>query len=76
MIEAGVPGMRSNVAAIRPPDMPPTYIPTNMVIALTLSIKNVKGNVRVISIVAVKPGIEPIIIPDATPTKSNDSGRG
>jgi hypothetical protein len=38
--------------------------------------KNVRGRVSVISMVAVRPGIEPIIIPDATPTKRRAKGKG
>ena len=76
MMDAGVPGMRNKVAAIKPPEIPPTYMPISMVMALTLSMKNVRGSVNVISMVAVRPGIEPMMIPDATPMKSKSKGSG
>tara|TARA_B100000925_G_C21886859_1_gene420995 strand:+ start:448 stop:678 length:231 start_codon:yes stop_codon:yes gene_type:complete len=75
MIEAGVPGIRNKVAAIWLPEIPPTYIPINKVIALTLSIKNVRGKVNVINIVVVKPGIDPTTIPRNTPMKRRNIGQ-
>ena len=49
-------------------------IPINKVIALTLSIKKVKGKVKVINIVVVKPGIEPTTMPRKTPMKRRNIG--
>jgi hypothetical protein len=51
-------------------------MPTNMVIAFTLSMKKVNGRVNVINIVAVKPGMDPMMMPDATPINRKNSGKG
>jgi hypothetical protein len=75
IIEAGVPGILSKVAAIWLPEIPPTYIPINKVIAFTLYIKKFKGKVSVINIVVVNPGIDPTIIPRKTPKKRRNIGQ-
>ena len=75
IIEAGVPGILSKVAAIWLPEIPPTYIPINKVIALTLSIKKVKGKVKVINIVVVKPGGGPTTMPRKPPMKRSTFGQ-
>jgi len=64
----GVPGIPNRIAEIKPPDKPPIYTPTMVAMPHIGVIAKVKGSVRTIAIVIVKPGIEPAIIPAITPT--------
>ena len=67
MTEAGVPGIRSNVAVINPPLIEPTYILTSRIIAFPASIEYVSGSVSAMSIAPVRPGIAPTRIPRLVP---------
>ena len=67
--EEGVPGMLIKIAEIRPPDTPPTYKPINSEIAAVISMPKVSGMHSATAIVAVRPGIEPKIIPTTTPSE-------
>jgi hypothetical protein len=73
MIEAGVPGIRNNVAVINPPLTAPTYMLISRMNAFTGSILNVSGKVRAINIAPVNPGIAPIVIPKIVPRMTKDS---
>ena len=70
MIAAGVPGMRNSVALINPPLTAPTYMATSKTRPLTGSIENVSGRERAISMVPVKPGMAPTVIPRVVPNKT------
>ena len=74
MIEAGVPGMRSRVAVIRPPLTEPTYIATRSVNADCASMPKVSGSESAINIAPVRPGIAPTRIPRAVP-RTMSAGR-
>ena len=73
MIEAGVPGIRNNVAVINPPLTAPTYMLISRMNAFAGSILNVSGKVRAINIAPVKPGIAPIVIPKIVPKMTKHS---
>jgi hypothetical protein len=70
-MEAGVPGIFSNIAEISPPETPPRYNPNRSDIPLTSESPYVSGSPRAIDIVAVNPGIAPNTIPMTTPEKMN-----
>ena len=65
--EEGVPGILIKIAEIRPPETPPTYKPINSEIAAVISMPKVSGMQSATAMVAVKPGMEPKIIPTTTP---------
>ena len=72
MIEAGVPGILSNVAVIKPPLMAPTYMLISRMNALIGSMLNVSGSVNAINIAPVNPGMAPTIIPKIVPKITRD----
>ena len=77
IIAAGVPGIRSKVAEIKPPLIDPTYMATSRIMASAgLLIENVSGNVKVINMAPVSPGIAPTITPSTTPRTSSSIGVG
>ena len=76
MMEAGVPGMRSRVAVIKPPLTEPTYIATRNARALCGSMLNVSGNESEMSIAPVSPGMAPTVIPSAVPSKTRSTRFG
>ena len=71
MMAAGVPGIRKSVALIRPPLTAPTYMATSKTSPLTGSIEKVNGRERAISMVPVKPGIAPTVMPKVVPRKTS-----
>jgi hypothetical protein len=76
MTAAGVPGMRRRVALINPPLTAPTYIATRRTRPSTGSIEKVKGRVRAINIVPVRPGIPPTVIPRVVPKRTSPRIKG
>jgi hypothetical protein len=66
-IEDGVPGILSNMADIRPPDIPPMYKPISREIPFIGLMPKDMGRNKTTAIVADKPGMEPKIIPTITP---------
>jgi hypothetical protein len=60
--------MLISMAEISPPDIPPTYKPHKRHMPMIGSTPNVIGKQSATAIVAVNPGIDPKMIPTATPT--------
>ena len=76
MIDAGVPGIRNNVAVINPPLTLPTYIDTNSTNACSPLMVKVKGNDNAINIAPVNPGIAPTVTPNVDPTQTSNNELG
>ncbi len=76
MMEAGVPGIRSRVAVIRPPLTAPTYIETSRIRAFAPVMEKVSGSVSAISIAPVRPGMAPTTIPRLVPSAISANGTG
>ena len=74
--EDGVPGIFNSIAEIKPPEIPPIYNAINIEIPCVDVIVYVTGRNITIAIVAVKPGIEPNIIPTMTPIAINNITKG
>ena len=74
--DAGVPGMRINVAVIRPPLIAPTYMPIRSASALAGSMLKVSGRVSAIIIAPVMPGMAPPMMPSSVPMNTKASGTG
>jgi hypothetical protein len=72
--DAGVPGILSRLAEMRPPEMPPTKMPINKHSPGIDAIPKVNGSIKTMPIVAVRPGTAPKIIPKIVPAKVNKSG--
>ena len=76
MIDAGVPGMRSSVAVIKPPLTDPTYIATRSASAVWPSMPKVSGKDSEINIAPVSPGIAPTVMPSAVPSTTSNTRLG
>ena len=70
----GVPGIFNSVALINPPLTDPTCMPMSKRTALVLSMENVIGTVKAMSMPPPKPGIAPTKMPLATPMKIQRNG--
>ncbi len=68
--------MFRRIAEMRPPEIPPIYTATSTFIPSEGGMLNVRGRNRATAIDALRPGIDPKIIPTATPAimRSNDVG--
>ena len=75
-MEDGVPGIRSIVAEIKPPDTPPTYTAVIRLIAKSGSRPKVRGMMIATATLEDRPGIDPKIIPYATPADITSSVNG
>ena len=66
-MEAGVPGIFSKIAEIRPPEIPPIYNAIRTEIPCVAAILYVTGRNMAMAMVAVSPGIQPKMIPTKVP---------
>ncbi len=66
--EEGVPGIFSRMAEIRPPEIPPMYSAISMEMPCEEVTEYVTGRNMTTAIVAVRPGIEPKMIPTMVPS--------
>ena len=68
--------MLRRIAEMRPPEIPPMYTATSTFIPSDELIENVSGKKSATAIDALRPGIDPKIIPTATPAimSSNEVG--
>ena len=68
--------MLSNIAEIKPPEIPPIYTATRTFIPSDELIEKVKGSINATAIEALNPGIDPKIIPIVTPAIINNNEVG
>ncbi len=68
--------MLSRIAEMSPPEIPPIYTATSTFIPSDELMENVSGRNNATAIDALRPGIDPKMIPTATPAimSSNDVG--
>lgn len=76
-MDDAVPGMLSRMAEIRPPEIPPMYTATSRFMPMEGVMLKVRGRNNATAMAAESPGMEPNIIPTATPAamSSKDVGR-
>ena len=66
-MEEAVPGIFKRIAEIKPPEIPPIYTATSVFIPMDGVILKVRGKNKATAMDAESPGMEPNIIPTATP---------
>ena len=65
--DAGVPGILSRIAEIRPPDVPPIYRASSSEMPSIGDMPKVTGRNRATPMVTVRPGMAPTMMPTIVP---------